>query len=176
LGNHDFSVRESRKRKVPDLLNIKSGYYSLTRNNWQFIFLDGTDISTFSRREKDPEYKKAQSILDSLKKEGAPNAHSWNGGVGKNTDEMAGAGAGQFTFRRSEYNYVLSFPDIPESQPETSGMQVRSENWSNPQLENGFHERTYSQEQLFPEEWDSLCFSERNGRDGGKLLCNRRNL
>lgn len=118
LGNHDFSVRENFKGKIPGMLNVRSRYYSLTRDNWRFIFLDGTDISTFSRRKKDPEYNRARSILDSLKAVGAPNAHSWNGGIGRaqmkwleqEIDNSHKAGQNIFIF--------CHFPIYPENQSE----------------------------------------------------------
>ncbi len=118
LGNHDFSVREGRKQKVPDLLNVNSGYYSLTRNNWRFIFLDGTDISTFSRSIKDPEFQRAQSILDSLEKAGAPNAHSWNGGIGK--AQMKWLEREIDNSHKDNQNIILfcHFPIYPENQSE----------------------------------------------------------
>jgi len=151
LGNHDFSVRESRKRKVPDLLNIKSGYYSLTRNNWQFIFLDGTDISTFSRREKDPEYKKAQSILDSLKKEGAPNAHSWNGGVGKTQMKWLEQELDNSHSEGQNIIMFCHFPIYPESQPENlwNASEIRklveSRNWKMVFMSGHTHRSNYFQ-------------------------------
>lgn len=118
LGNHDFSVRVGIKQKIPDLLNVRSRYYSLIRNNWRFIFLDGTDISTFSRRKKDPEFKRAQSILDSLKMSGAPNAQSWNGGIGKT--QMKWLEQEIYNSNKSGQNIILfcHFPLYPEDQSE----------------------------------------------------------
>jgi predicted phosphodiesterase len=118
LGNHDFSVREGRKQKVPDLLNLNSRYYSLSRNNWRFIFLDGTDISTFSRRKKDPEFNRAQSILDSLKKTGAPNAHSWNGGIGKKQIEWLEQEIDNSHKAGQSIIVFCHFPIYPENQSE----------------------------------------------------------
>ena len=82
LGNHDFSVKRRMKKKIPEILNLKNRYYSIIRNNWRFIFLDGTDLSIYSRKRTSSEFKVAQSILDSLKRTGAPNAFEWNGGIG----------------------------------------------------------------------------------------------
>lgn len=118
LGNHDFSVREGMKKKVPHLLNVNSRYYSVSRNNWRLIFLDGTDISTFSRRKKDPEFNRAQSILDSLKKDGAPNAHSWNGGIGRT--QMKWLQQEIDNSQKESQNIILfcHFPIYPENQAE----------------------------------------------------------
>lgn len=118
LGNHDFSVREGRKHKVPELLNVNPGYYSLTRYNWRFIFLDGTDISTFSRSKKDPESLRAQSILDSLEKAGAPNAHSWNGGIGKTQMEWLEQEIGNSHKENQNIILFCHFPIYPENQSE----------------------------------------------------------
>lgn len=118
LGNHDFSVREGRKQKVPGLLNVNSRYYAISRNNWRFIFLDGTDISTFSRSKKDPEFKSAQSILDSLEKAGAPNAHSWNGGIGRT--QIRWLEQELDNSQKENQNIILfcHFPIYPENQSE----------------------------------------------------------
>lgn len=47
MGNHDFAVAEADKSKVQDRLGMKSAYYSETFQGWHFIYLDGTDVSTY---------------------------------------------------------------------------------------------------------------------------------
>ena len=48
LGNHDFSVAESLKRKVPKRMGLSNRFYSFTIKGWRFIALDGNDLSTFA--------------------------------------------------------------------------------------------------------------------------------
>jgi phosphatidylserine decarboxylase len=39
LGNHDFSVPDDKKKRVPKLLGLNKRYYSLVKANWRFICL-----------------------------------------------------------------------------------------------------------------------------------------
>jgi len=81
MGNHDFSGLDD----VPDHLN-KSGmpslYYAITEKNWKFIFLNTNDVSAYTKMspEKKLEY---EEMTDRMKREGAENNRTWNGGVGK---------------------------------------------------------------------------------------------
>lgn len=83
LGNHDFSVEESKKKKILKTLDLKRGYYTLKYSDWRFICLDGTDISLYANKEGTPEYIKASDYLESLKADNARNAYDWNGGIGQ---------------------------------------------------------------------------------------------
>ena len=48
LGNHDFSVSDDFKEKVPGIMGLKERYFSLSIKGWKFIILDGNDISIFA--------------------------------------------------------------------------------------------------------------------------------
>lgn len=48
LGNHDFSVSEDFKEKVPGIMGLKERYFSLSIKRWKFIILDGNDVSLFA--------------------------------------------------------------------------------------------------------------------------------
>lgn len=82
-GNHDFSVTDNKKKKVPKMLGLARPYDSFVRENWRIIKLDGTDISTYGNKKGSRKHKMAQSILDSLKAAKAVNAFKWNSGIGK---------------------------------------------------------------------------------------------
>ncbi len=45
LGNHDFSIVDSLKPLVFEKMDIEDRYYSIIRNKWRFIVLDGNDLS-----------------------------------------------------------------------------------------------------------------------------------
>jgi len=79
-GNHDWEVEPEHITKVPEKLGLSEMYYSFSKNNWLFIFLDGTDISGFSPDKKKRE--KAKKIASRLEKEGKPNYHPWNAAIG----------------------------------------------------------------------------------------------
>jgi manganese-dependent ADP-ribose/CDP-alcohol diphosphatase len=81
IGNHDLEVEKSLIEKVPSKLNLEKTWYSFTKKGWHFIFLNGNDITFHSNN---PEIvQQAVEITEKLKKEGKPNYHEWNGGIGK---------------------------------------------------------------------------------------------
>lgn len=81
IGNHDLEVEKEDLEKVPSKLNLAEAWYSFPKNNWHFIFLNGNDITFHSNN---PEIvKQATEITNKLKKDGKPNPHNWNGGVGQ---------------------------------------------------------------------------------------------
>lgn len=83
IGNHDFSVRDDKKDKILQKLNLRKEYYSFEKENWRFIVLNGDDISLIANAEGSLKYEKAKEIFDKLKAVGAPNAKPWNGTLSK---------------------------------------------------------------------------------------------
>ena len=83
IGNHDFSVEDRYKRKVRKLLNNKKGYFDFETGEFRFIFLDGTDVSTFAHKKESGQYKNALAMVEEMKKKESNNAYDWNGGIGK---------------------------------------------------------------------------------------------
>ena len=82
LGNHDFTVRDELKSRVPERLGLKQRYYSVVRANFCLVMLDTTDVSLYAHPENSPEWVAAKAILQRLTAAGAANAQSWNGAVG----------------------------------------------------------------------------------------------
>ena len=58
IGNHDYSIPDEDKARVPELMGMKSPYYSFIQNGWKFILLDGNEMSLFANG-KDAEATKA---------------------------------------------------------------------------------------------------------------------
>ena len=80
LGNHDFSVAEELKKKVPKRMGLKKRFYSFSEQGWRFIALDGNDLSTFASFT--PKKKaEAKQLLEGLQAEEKENAQTWNGGL-----------------------------------------------------------------------------------------------
>lgn len=80
IGNHDLAVEKELLEQVPGKINLTKTWYSFTKNDWHFIFLNGNEITFHSNN---PEIvKQAAEITEKLKKEGKPNPHEWNGGIG----------------------------------------------------------------------------------------------
>ncbi|HUS92357.1 MAG TPA: metallophosphoesterase [Phycisphaerae bacterium] len=87
LGNHDFSVVEAEKPKVPRALGLDKlgggkGFYDLTLGRWRLIVLDGTDISTYARPAGSPGHTQALAEMARLKRQKRRNAAGYNGGLG----------------------------------------------------------------------------------------------
>ncbi len=79
LGNHEFSVEESRKGEVMSRLGLKQRYYDFVIEGWRFIAIDGQGLSTFAPAEG--MLPQAKRTLEQLQQKGARNAYDWNGGV-----------------------------------------------------------------------------------------------
>ena len=87
LGNHDQSVEMEQQRTVLrrlglDRLGSGRGYYDFARQGWRFLVLNGNDLSVIASPEGSPERNAATAMLEALKKRNAPNAQTWNGGIG----------------------------------------------------------------------------------------------
>ncbi len=83
LGNHDFSVEDTLKSKVPKRLNMSKLYSSMEIQNWRLILLDGTDISPYSSMDS-CKIAYSDSLMNQYKKEGRIQAKPWNGAIGRN--------------------------------------------------------------------------------------------
>ena len=82
LGNHDFDMADEDKGKVMGKLGLERGYRAETVGDWYFIYLDGTDVSTFRYGKTAPETVAAQKTLDGMKKKKRSQARPWNGSLG----------------------------------------------------------------------------------------------
>lgn len=80
-GNHDFEVEKEKLAKVPEALGLDKTYYTVEKDDWLFIFLNGNEVTLNS---SNPEIvKKAKKILAELKAAEKPNAYEWNGGMSR---------------------------------------------------------------------------------------------
>ncbi|WP_439130627.1 metallophosphoesterase [Polaribacter sp.] len=82
LGNHDFEVQQSNKKKIITKLNLKNRYYSFVENDWRFIVLDGNDLSFYGTTSKIKE-QQTDSLFNLLKDKDLPYVKKWNGGLSK---------------------------------------------------------------------------------------------
>lgn len=118
LGNHDFLVGSGNRDSVFTKMNLKTPYYSFSKNGWRFISINGNDISMYGNNPGSKEYTDAEKKLKQLKEEKAANAFDWNGAVG---DE-------QLKWIRSELNLakknnekvimMCHFPLYPDGEAE----------------------------------------------------------
>ncbi len=78
LGNHDFSVAEEFKEKVPEIMGLKERYFTITVKGWKFIILDGNDVSLFAWPKGSQKYFQAQQKYETKYKD----QQTYNGALG----------------------------------------------------------------------------------------------
>jgi 3',5'-cyclic AMP phosphodiesterase CpdA len=88
LGNHDFAVAGRGIGEPLRILGLTSlgsgkGHFAFTAGDWQFVVLNGNDISTYANSTGSEKHRQAETILAGLEERKAPNARSWNGGIGE---------------------------------------------------------------------------------------------
>lgn len=83
LGNHDFDVLEEQKLDVPGKIGLKKRYGFQDQAGFRFVFLDSTDVSTFSQPKASAQLQAAQALFNKVKNSGLSQAQTWNGAVGK---------------------------------------------------------------------------------------------
>jgi predicted phosphodiesterase len=107
-GNHDLSVNYEFIDKVPEQLNLESTYYTFHNNGWQFIFLDGNELTVQSTN---PDIvSQAERIVKQLAEENKPNANDWNGGIGSTQVEWL---KGQLAKAEKNKQKVILFCHYP---------------------------------------------------------------
>ncbi len=79
IGNHDFSVDEKFRKKVRGRLNNDRGYFSYSIDDFVFIVLDGTDISTFGTKQDIRQYRLGKGKCVDLNES---DSYAWNGSIG----------------------------------------------------------------------------------------------
>ncbi|GAB3268437.1 metallophosphoesterase [Larkinella harenae] len=117
LGNHDFSVRPEELKKVPKTLRMKGRYYSMVRARWRFIVLDGNDRSVYGQEKTSEEYELAVRQLEALKAKKAPNAQTWNGGLGEKQLGWLRKELARAAKKKENVLVFCHFPLVPENDP-----------------------------------------------------------
>ncbi|MBD0777709.1 metallophosphoesterase [Maribacter sp. ANRC-HE7] len=114
LGNHDFKVADSLKPLVFDKMDLKDRYYSIVRNKWRFIVLDGNDLSVHGALT---ETKKQQtdSLFTLLSKKELPNLKHWNGGLGTEQLQWVENELKQATDKKERVGFYCHFPALGET-------------------------------------------------------------
>lgn len=79
LGNHDYSVADDLKKRIPQKLDMPAKYYHFKVNNWRFIVLDGNDISFHAHTKGSSKYNHAAEYYERH----ALDSPKWNGAIGQ---------------------------------------------------------------------------------------------
>ncbi|MCX6334649.1 MAG: metallophosphoesterase [Bacteroidia bacterium] len=113
-GNHDYSVDDRYKKRLPLKMQGKEGYYSFNYMNFRFIALDGNEISTYSTTNK-AAIKKAEDYLALLKDSGNINAIDWNGGMSSKQLAWMRVQLDEATAKNENVFILCHFPVYPEN-------------------------------------------------------------
>lgn len=82
LGNHDYMIKNKRKPGLISRLGMPGGYYMVELGGWDFVVLNGNDLSYFApqdRQKKDERNDMVSDLYLNFHFNGMP----WNGGIGK---------------------------------------------------------------------------------------------
>jgi len=115
LGNHDFSVVDSLKPLVFQKMNIKDRYYSIVKNNWRFIMLDGNDLSIHGALSQDKK-QQTDSLLKHLSDKNLPNLKEWNGGLSNKQLAWVASELKLATENEERVGFYCHFPAFGEEQ------------------------------------------------------------
>ena len=111
LGNHDFSVADEYKAKVPAALGLKSRYYQFRYQGYRFIALDGNDVSLHAYPASDPRHKAAAAVHKKLPS-GTP---AWNGAIGQSQLDWLKNELGEAELSGERVILFCHFPVYPEN-------------------------------------------------------------
>jgi manganese-dependent ADP-ribose/CDP-alcohol diphosphatase len=115
VGNHDYSVDNRMKKRIPVLTPSKEGFYSFSYHKFRFIILNGNEISTYVSSNK-TSVGKAVEYLAMLKNEGAVNALDWNGGISSKQIVWLTQQLDEAVINKEKVFLVCHFPVVPENQ------------------------------------------------------------
>lgn len=113
-GNHDYTVDDRYKRRLPVPMPSKVGYYSFVHKNFRFIFLNGNELSTYSSTNKSS-IRQAQNYIAALKNEGNINAIDWNGGMSPAQIAWLDKQLDEATQKNQKAFIMCHFPVYPEN-------------------------------------------------------------
>jgi predicted MPP superfamily phosphohydrolase len=113
-GNHDYSVEDRFKKRLPLPQPGKEGFYSFTNKSFRFIALNGNEVSTYASANK-AMVKKAEEYLVALKDSGNINAIDWNGGISPKQLEWLKLQLDDATAKNESVIVLCHFPVYPEN-------------------------------------------------------------
>ena len=82
LGNHEYMLGKDLQPELRKRIGLKDLFYTYELGSWEFIILDGNDLSFFAPQNREQRKQRNQLVLDlfgQLQFNGMP----WNGGIGR---------------------------------------------------------------------------------------------
>ena len=105
-------LKTPAKKSIVSKLGMPGYYYSIVRNNWRFLVLDGTELQTFTI-PLHPELKEEGDSIR-LSVAGALNAAEWNGGISKKQQTWIRQQLTEAYLSKQEVIVFCHFPVYPE--------------------------------------------------------------
>jgi len=116
-GNHDFEVADADKGKVLGVMGLEKAYYSVTRQSWRFLFVDGTDTGVWRYAAGDVRAAAAKAMLEKAREAKLPNAQEYNAGIGKVQMEWIAAELEAAKAAAQSVIVFCHYPVIPAGDP-----------------------------------------------------------
>jgi predicted phosphodiesterase len=113
-GNHDYAVENRYKSRLPVLSGHRKGYYSFSKEDFTFIFLNGNEISTYASSNK-ASVKEGSEYLEMLKARATVNAVEWNGGISKTQLDWLKEQLDMASAEKRKVMIFCHFPVYPEN-------------------------------------------------------------
>jgi manganese-dependent ADP-ribose/CDP-alcohol diphosphatase len=113
-GNHDYSVDNRYKHRLPIHQPSQEGYYSFVFKNFRFIALNGNEMSIYAGNNKTM-IQQAEDYIVNLKNEGAVNAIEWNGGISTKQLAWLKSELDDAVLKGEKVFILCHFPVFPES-------------------------------------------------------------
>lgn len=83
LGNHDYSLDDTKKCHVTSQLRMPHDFYVIYRPGWRIFMLDTNALSTYKHPAGSKETLQAAAFLETASQQHKPNAVAWCGGCGE---------------------------------------------------------------------------------------------
>ena len=112
-GNHDYAVEHGLKNKIP-VLQTKKGYYSVSKEGFRFIFLNGNEISIYASENK-KKIKYAEELINSMKEKSEINGIEWNGGISSKQLKWLNDQIDEAAIGNEKVIVICHFPFFPEN-------------------------------------------------------------
>ena len=83
LGNHDFSVLDAEKARVPGRIGMPGRRYAFEHGAFHFVVLDTNDVSTYAQAAGTPAQREAEAEFARVTAADLEQAKPWNGAIGR---------------------------------------------------------------------------------------------
>ena len=96
-------------------MGIKDTYYSFSKSGIRFIFLDGTELSTFAQPIGSPIHEEATAMLAEFKAKKRKNAQGWNSAIGPKQVEWLKKQLTASTRAKEKVIISCHYPILPDN-------------------------------------------------------------